>query len=179
MKNILTLASLFLAFQSTGGILKLNPENPDELHIGVEQSYADTQIKDVEFLIEDINEKESVTKEYIDEDNTIHTVQIEVDQVPNTLLSSRNLANKTYTITHTKNLNYKASFKIDIVSNKIQRAHSSSITLYRGSLSNNKLVRVSATKAQQTFNQKLVLTTIKNSINATVTDGKIKVTVTP
>lgn len=187
MKNILPLINLFLVFQATVLPWKLSHEESDELNIGVEQTNEDIQTEDeeagdLEFWIEDINKAESITKEYIDEDNIIHTVQIETSptsDIPSSNINLVSLANKTYTITHTKNSNYKASFKINILSNKIQKAHSSSVTLYKGTLSNSKLTRVSSTKAQLTFKQKLVLATINNNITATVSNGKISVTVTP
>lgn len=182
MNSILSLLNLFLVFQSIVLPGESTYENPEILNIGIEQANREVQTENVEFLIEDINEAGSLTKRYMDEDKILHTVQIEAS--PTSDISSSNisltrLANKTYTITHTKNSNYKASFKIDILSNKIQRAHSSSVTLYKGTLSNSKLTRVSSTKAQLTFKQKLVLATINNNITATVSNGKISVTVTP
>src|SRR5699024_7021263 len=182
MNSILSLLNLFLVFQSIVFPGEKTYENPETLNIGIEQANMEVQTENVEFLIADINEAGNLTKRYMDEDNILHTVQIEASptsDIPSSNISLTRLANKTYTITHTKNSNYKASFKIDILSNKIQRAHSSSVTLYKGTLSNSKLTRVSSTKAQLMFNQKLVLATINNNITATVSNGKISVTVTP
>ncbi len=89
------------------------------------------------------------------------------------------LQNKTYTIKYTKESEVASSFKIDIQSNKIQRAHSNQVTLYTGTLSDSKLVRISSTKAQQTFNQKIFFVTIKYSVVASIAGGKIVVTTSP
>src|SRR5699024_10107012 len=159
--------NLFLVFQSIVLPGESAYENPEILNIGIEQANRDVQTENVEFLIEDINEAGSLTKGYMDEDNILHTVQIEASptsDIPSGNISLTSVANKTYTITQTKNSNYKASFKINMLSNKIQKAHSSSVTLYKGTLSNNKLTRVSSTKAQQTFNQKLLFGTRKYSV---------------
>jgi hypothetical protein len=187
MKNILPLINFFLVFQATVLPWKLSHEESDELNIGIEQTNEDIQTEDeeagdLEFLIEDINKAESITKEYIDEDNIIHTVQIETNpasDTPSSNISLTRLANKTYTIRYTKDASVSSSFKIDILSNKIQRAHSSSVTLYKGTLSDSKLVRISSTKAQQTFNQKLLFGTRKYSVTATVSNGKIVVHAIP
>ena len=182
MNSILSLLNLFLVFQSIVFPGEKTYENPETLNIGIEQANMEVQTENVEFLIEDINEAGSLTKGYMDEDNILHTVQIEAS--PTSDISSSNisltrLANKTYTIRYTKDANVSSAFKIDILSNKIQRAHSSSVTLYKGTLSDSKLVRISSTKAQQTFNQKLLFGTRKYSITATVSNGKIVVHAIP
>src|SRR5699024_2077890 len=77
MNSILSLLNLFLVFQSIVLPGESAYENPEILNIGIEQANRDVQTENVEFLIEDINEAGSLTKGYMDEDNILHTVQIE------------------------------------------------------------------------------------------------------
>src|SRR5699024_5202798 len=147
MNSILSLLNLFLVSQSIALPGESTYENPEILNIGIEQANREVQTENLDFLIEDINEAGSLTTGYMDEDNILHTVQIETSPTTDIRLSNisiMSLANKTYTIRYTKDANVSSAFKIDILSNKIQRAHSSSVTLYKGTLSDSKLVRISS-----------------------------------
>lgn len=68
---------------------------------------------------------------------------------------------------------------MDVISNRIQSAHSGYVKLLRGTLSDRLLTRISPTKAQQTFKQKFLTYTVNNSMTATIANGKITVTITP
>src|SRR5699024_4574049 len=152
MNSILSLLNLFLVFQSIVLPGESTYVNSEILNIGIVQTNREVQTENLDFLIEDINEEENFTKLYKEENNILHKVQIEASptsDIPSSNISLMSLANKTYTIRYTKDANVSSAFKIDILSNKIQRAHSSSVTLYKGTLSDSKLVRISSTKAQQ------------------------------
>lgn len=126
-----------------------------------------------EFSIEEINENNSVTIEHSNLSNTID--QVTVSKSPaNSLLR---IKNSTYTIKHNSNGFYSASFKIDVSSNKVTKAHSSSVSLNIGSLSNKKLTRPSANQARLSFDQGLLISTLNRKITATVNSTKISIDV--
>lgn len=187
MKMILPHLKLFLTVQLAALVWEFGYR--DSSTILVEASEIDnnnniqteeTLTNEFEFILQDIDIKGSSSQLFIDDENIIHNLTIEAEQSVNiSSYSVMNLANKTYTIKHTKNNSYESTFKIDILSNRIQKAHSGSVKLFRGILSDRKLTKVSSVKVQQTFKQKLALATINNSISATLSNGKIVVTVTP
>src|SRR5690625_1130513 len=121
INSILSLLNLFLVFQSIVFPGEKTYENPETLNIGIEQANMEVQTENVEFLIEDINEAGSLTKGYMDEDNILHTVQIEASStsdIPSSNISLTRLANKTYTIRYTKDANVRYSFKNKNLSKK-------------------------------------------------------------
>lgn len=126
----------------------------------------------LDFSIEEINEKNSVTHEYLNESNNLDQITVSKD-FSNTLLR---IKNNTYTIKHTSTGFYQASFKIDVSSNKVNKAHSSSVSIYIGSSSNINLTRPSTSQGRLSFNQRLPISTLKRNITATVNSNKISVT---
>lgn len=133
---------------------------------------ADTD-NTLDFSIQEINENNSVTLEYLNESNTID--QITVSKIPT--YSLLRIKNSTYTIKHTSNGFYSASFKIDVSSNKVTRAHSSSVSMYIGSLSNTTLTRPSSNQGRLSFNQNLLISNLNRQITATVNSDKISISV--
>lgn len=111
-------------------------------------------IEKLNFMLSEIDQNGSVTEEFVDENNIVHTLTVEVEPNSNgNGYGIMSLSNKTYVIKHTKNNSYEASFKLDISSNRIQSAHSGYVKVFRGTLSDKKLTKVSSIKAQQTFKQ--------------------------
>lgn len=127
----------------------------------------------LDFSIQEINEDNSVTLEYLNESNTID--QITVSKIPT--YSLLRIKNSTYTIKHTSNGFYSASFKIDVSSNKVTRVHSSSVSMYIGSLSNTTLTRPSSNQGRLSFNQNLLISNLNRQITATVNSDKISISV--
>lgn len=126
----------------------------------------------LDFSISEIDNQGSVTQEYLDEDDLYNkiTIQKELD-------SFLRIKNNVYTVKHTSNGFYTASFKINVSENKIIKAHSSNVSLYTGNLSNTILSIQSANQAKLSFNQKILLATLKRNITATVNNDKISINV--
>lgn len=184
MKTLLLVLNLLLASTSSlpiaGALLEAVEEPNNSIELIDRDIQNENQPISVEFELENIDDKGGISKQFIDHDNVTHTIEIETSTETNGTTSNiMSLQNKTYIIRHTKNLNYESSFKVDILSNKIQRAHSSNINLFLGTLVSSKLTRISSSQAQQVFKQKKLFVTTNNSITATVSSGKISIVVTP
>ncbi|WP_265747529.1 DUF5626 family protein [Ligilactobacillus pabuli] len=83
------------------------------------------------------------------------------------------MANKTYTITK-KGIGWYVSYKIKIVSNKIEQAFSLKAVATEGSFKNSKLTKLSNKKAQWKAKYKLGVTRVV-SCNAIVNGKKLVV----
>lgn len=121
--------------------------------------------------IKEITEKGFVSSNYLDVSGNLNEITISLDS--NVMLFANN---NTYTVSHTSKGYYVASYKIDVSSNKITKVHSPSVTLSIGTLSNQNLVKISDTKANLSFNQKVLIGTLNRNISSTISNGKISVT---
>lgn len=133
----------------------------------------------IEFDLTDVNREGELTETILEEDNTLHTITLEIEPEPNKGFAARMLANKTYNVKHTANNSYTSSFKIDVHSNKIQRAHSGNVKVFKGSMSGEKLTKISSTKAKQTFKHKYLLFTVNRSLTVSIANNKVSITVNP
>ncbi|MER2041527.1 DUF5626 family protein [Desemzia incerta] len=101
---------------------------------------------------------------------------ITIEEEPQLLMMASSVKNGTYKITKERPLQWKASYKIDVSSNKITRAHSSSATAITGSFKSASLRVDSPTQA--TYYLKRTLLLVESSINlrAKLSNGNIVVT---
>ncbi|MFO8234966.1 MAG: DUF5626 family protein [Bacteroidales bacterium] len=129
----------------------------------------------VEFDLNELSENKWLEKSIVDKNNVLHIFTVEEDI--NQGFGILSLQNKTYTVRHTEGGVYEASFKLDINSNKIRRVHSDNITIFRGSISNRQLLRVSDTRARLSFSQRYLLFSTDKRITATITGSTLSVTV--
>lgn len=129
----------------------------------------------VDFNLNELSENRRLEKKIIDKNNVLHTIAVEEDI--NQGFGILSLQNKTYTVRHTEGGVYEASFKIDINSNKIRRVHSDSIKIFRGSISNRQLSKISDTRARLSFTQRYLLFSTDKRITATISGSTLSVTI--
>lgn len=142
-----------------------------------ENSQIDRSLNEemIEFDLNELSENKWLEKNIVDKNNVLHTFTVEEDV--NQGFGILNLQNRTYTVRHTEGGVYEASFKIDINSNKIRRVHSDNIIIFRGSISNKQLLRVSDTRARLSFSQRYLLFSTDKGITATITGSTLSVSV--
>lgn len=179
LSNILffTLGITFLFFVfPTGARAASNPQINDSISEEVYDSEKDSFLsQNIEFDLDKMPAQGSLEKKVIDENDVLHTITVEEEMIQG--FSILNLNNKTYTVRHTENGVYEASFKIDINSNKIRRVHSDNIKIFRGSISNRQLLRLSDTRARLSFTQRYLLFSTNKSITATISGSTLSVTI--
>lgn len=168
---------LFFAFPNIAEATN-NSQNNDSLNEVTYDFEKDLLIENedvIEFDLDELSKKGSLEKKIVDENSVTHTFTIEEDI--NRGFGILSLKNKTYTIRRAESGVYEASFKIDINLNKIRRVHSDNIKIFRGSISNKHLLRVSDKKARLSFTQKYLLFSTDKKITATISGSTLSVTI--
>jgi len=177
LKLISVLLSLLLNLQIIATVI---PENTIDSPLEDLDSHEQMMLEELDvyevvtFDLDTVSKERVLEKKVIDDNDTIHTFRVEEADQGFSIMS---LANKTYTVSHIESGVYEASFKIDINTNRIRRAHSDNIKIFRGSISNRQLSRVSDTRARLSFTHRYLLFTANNAITANVSGGKLSITV--
>lgn len=125
-------------------------------------------------VLYDINQGGLQQFEVTDDSGEDYIIIIEEDQ--NLLKAARSVGNGTYTITKERPLQWKASYKIDVKSNKITRAHSSSAVAYTGSFKRTSLKVDSSIQATYYLKRTLLLAESSINLRARLSGSTISVT---
>lgn len=179
MKFLLLIALVLIQF-IVAPIVSADTIESDEISSNAQISEIESETSNIiEFDLTDVNREGELTETILTEDNILHTITLEVELEPSKVFATNMLTNKTYNVKHTANNSYTSSFKIDVHSNKIKSAHSGYVKVFKGSMSNKSLTKISSTKAKQTFKHKYLLFTVNRSLTVSIANNKVSITVNP